>query len=174
MSPRWLDFANFVADIGEKPAGTIGRRSAFSIGRLSESRGFEPGNVLWVKRHGHSRKTPNSRKTPTYSTWSSMRQRCNDRRHLHFSDYGGRGIKICERWDDFSNFLADMGERPGDTSLDRIDPNGNYEPANCQWATRIEQCSNKRLSTPRVAMVLDAYAAEAPDLIARLRRDLLG
>ena len=82
----------------------------------------------------------------TYQSWRSMRQRCTDRNHRSFRDYGGRGITICERWNSFENFLADMGERPDNTTLDRIDVNGNYEPANCRWATDSVQRNNKRTS----------------------------
>ena len=73
-----------------------------------------------------------------------MKTRCNNPKHRRYSDYGGRGIKVCERWMDFNNFLADMGERPEGLTLDRIDPNGNYEPGNCRWATDSVQQTNKR------------------------------
>lgn len=85
---------------------------------------------------------------------------------------------MCERWlgeHGFENFLADMGDRPSPQhSLDRVDPNGNYEPSNCRWATAAEQCETRRLSASRVASVLAAHEAEAPELIAALRRELLG
>jgi hypothetical protein len=82
--------------------------------------------------------------TPTYKSWSSMRTRCNNSNYAESHSYKGRGIKICDRWDKFENFLQDMGERPNETSLDRIDVNGNYEPSNCRWATKKEQAQNKR------------------------------
>jgi hypothetical protein len=78
--------------------------------------------------------------TPTYKSWTSMHERCRDPRNASFRYYGGRGITVCERWQDFENFLADMGERPSlDHSIDRRDPAGNYEPGNCRWLTRAEQ-----------------------------------
>jgi hypothetical protein len=80
----------------------------------------------------------------TWISWASMRRRCEKPGVHNFKHYGGRGISVCERWREFSNFLADMGERPPGKSLDRIDVNGNYEPSNCRWATQQEQCRNRR------------------------------
>lgn len=95
-----------------------------------------------MTRHGHARKRNQS---PTFRSWSSMRGRCCNRNDPNYRNYGGRGICICDRWlCSFEDFLADMGERPAGTSLDRIDGNGNYEPGNCRWATRVEQQRNIR------------------------------
>lgn len=73
-----------------------------------------------------------------------MRQRCNDSNAPQFKDYGGRGIKICKRWDKFENFLSDMGEKPREMSLDRKNNEKGYSKSNCRWATRAEQNRNKR------------------------------
>lgn len=80
----------------------------------------------------------------TYDIWVLMRQRCNNPNANGFRYYGGRGIAVCQRWDSFEAFLHDMGERPPGLTLDRINPDGNYEPGNCRWATWETQNRNKR------------------------------
>ena len=84
---------------------------------------------------------------PLYHTWENMRARCNNANHTNYSWYGARGIKVCERWNDFSKFVADVGEKPTPKhTLDRIDNNGDYEPGNVRWATHLEQMHNQRVS----------------------------
>jgi hypothetical protein len=92
-------------------------------------------------RHGHTEK-------PTWKTWSSMINRCTNPNARRWSDYGGRGISVCDRWHVYENFFADMGERPKGLSLDRIDNDGNYEPGNCKWSTPKEQAANRRKRGP--------------------------
>lgn len=82
--------------------------------------------------------------TATYRSWRGMKERCLNPNNSHYKNYGGRGIKVCERWMEFLSFLEDMGERPSHKTLDRINNDGNYEPANCRWATDREQRANKR------------------------------
>ena len=92
--------------------------------------------------------THGQRWSKLYSCWLNMRDRCNNPNNKQFKDYGGRGIKICERWNSFANFLADIlaaiGERPPGMTLDRIDNDGNYEPGNVRWATPVQQRANQR------------------------------
>lgn len=80
--------------------------------------------------------------TPTYQSWQAMKQRCNSTKHVCYQNYGGRGIKVCPRWETYSNFLTDMGERPEGHSIDRIDSDLGYTPENCKWSTRTEQNRN--------------------------------
>ena len=82
--------------------------------------------------------------TGAYRSWRSMRQRCDDPGATSYGRYGARGISYCESWRIFENFLADMGDRPNGHSLERIDPNGNYEPSNCKWVPHEKQAENTR------------------------------
>jgi hypothetical protein len=86
--------------------------------------------------------------TCEHNIWLTMRDRCRNPKNHKFSAYGGRGIAVCDRWNSFEAFLADMGPRPTSRhSIDRIDNDGNYEPDNCRWATSKEQRANQRAST---------------------------
>jgi hypothetical protein len=101
-------------------------------------------------------------RTSTYSIWIGMRQRCTNPNAPHYGCYGGRGIKVCERWQLYENFLSDMGERPTGLSIDRVNNDGDYEPSNCRWATKQEQVentrSNRTLTLNGETLTLSAWA----------------
>jgi len=111
-------------------------RSCGCLGKDSSVRAGK-GNF----RHGHGSA---KKRNATYQSWTAMWQRC---RNEKLEYYGAKGITVCEEWRLFENFLSDMGERPPNMSLDRINGNGNYEQANCRWATPRQQCRNRRSNT---------------------------
>jgi hypothetical protein len=127
------------------------------------------------KLHGHTTHTGSS---PTYKSWHMMKQRCCNPNNAQYHDYGGRGITMCSRWMSFENFLADMGERPDGTSIERKDNNIGYYPDNCCWATKSAQQRNRRanryLELDGRRMILVDWAAELDitphALIGRLNR----
>jgi hypothetical protein len=148
----------FTCDCGsEKVAwGTDVRRGKIrSCGCLSAER----------NRTGDNRRTHGLSGTPEYVSWLSMMTRCYNPNSISFYNYGARGIDVCDEWQaDFENFLVDMGHRPPGTSLDRIDPNGNYEPSNCRWADAIVQGSNRRdnqlVTANGVTQCMEAWSRE--------------
>lgn len=91
-------------------------------------------------KHGHAIVRNVSR---AYNVWHSMKQRCENSRNLGYSNYGGRGIKVCLRWQKFEMFLRDMGNPPEGLSIERKNNDGDYEPSNCKWATKRQQGNNR-------------------------------
>jgi len=112
-------------------------------------------------KHGNSGK----RRTGTYNSWAGMMDRCEWGGHPSYARYGARGIRVCSRWHDFKNFLADMGERPKGMSIDRIDGRKGYSPDNCRWASAQQQA----LNTSRTIWVThEEKRVTAHELCARL------
>ena len=115
----------------------------------------------------------------TYGSWAAMKCRCTNANHVAYKHYGGRGISVCPRWlDSFENFLADLGERPVGFTLDRINPDGNYEPGNCRWVVPEIQGNNRRsnhlLTCDGVSLTLsewsDVTGIKSTTLRERIRR----
>lgn len=136
----------------EREHGAIKICKVENCGRKGINKGYCAKHSSQIKRnktlclenefemHGMSKK-------PEYSVWVSLKGRCNNKNNTAYKNYGGRGIKICERWSkSFANFYNDMGSKPKkEYSIDRIDTNGNYEPKNCRWTTNIIQGRNQRI-----------------------------
>jgi len=167
-------------------------------GRLRVACACECGSIKVIRAEnllgGHTRscgcrqilrRTHGRSSTALYRVWASMIARCRNPNTESYALYGARGIRVCDRWNRFEAFLADMGERPVGTTLDRIDPNGNYEAGNCRWVTRKEQALNRRNSRGRITALIDTLVVQistketiATDvlisLLERLRDDLVG
>jgi len=93
---------------------------------------------------GCSRIKHGGRRSPEYTVWRGMKARCENKNHVHFSNYGGRGISVCERWKEFKNFLEDMGPRPAGFEIDRKKNDLPYSPENCRWVDKKTQNGNRR------------------------------
>ena len=113
--------------------------------------GYVKGEPLrWIQNHPHPSGNHTKHgmiKTPEYKSWDGMKDRCRNEKSKDYAGYGGRGIKICERWEkSFLNFYADMGPKPTlQHTIERLDNDRDYEPSNCKWATKTEQRHNNRI-----------------------------
>lgn len=152
---------------------TCGRKRTVERGNLARD-SFNPkclicsGNGGGKLSHGHSisRKDKDPRGYNCYTRWQSMKRRCYTPSERSFTRYGGRGIKVCDRWkNSYENFLEDMGLPPNkESQIDRINNDGNYEPENCRWASREENAANKSnnrsISCFGKTMILSDWARE--------------
>lgn len=135
-----------VFEIGTKTkAGTLFKVRC-KCGNVSELLQYKFMNGYSTKCLACSKIKHNKSYTRTYNIWAGVIQRCNNIKNKAYEYYGARGIKIYEKWLDFREFLKDMGDCPEGYELDRTDPDGNYEPSNCKWVTRLANAQNKRRS----------------------------
>lgn len=153
-NPRRLAFGQIfgrlvvLKDVGSTHAlcacacGTVReyRRTSLRFG-TSTSCGCRSAEMLCAKQTTHGQST-----MPVYKVWCSMKARCGNEKSTAYSRYGGRGITVCERWNDFQNFLEDMGERPDGMTLERRDNDQGYCKDNCYWAPRKDQMKNTSAS----------------------------
>lgn len=131
-------------------------------------------------KHGFATKANRKNSSPewrVYLRWRTMLNRCNNPSVESYPNYGGRGIKVCERWHDFENFYQDMGSPPKGMSIERVNNNGDYEPGNCCWANRRTQSTNRRnrreITHAGVTMSLTEWARHlgVPRRLLQVRMD---
>jgi hypothetical protein len=143
---RWLDFNNFLEDMGEKPEG-------YSIERIDVNANYDPSNCIWMPLNNQSfnkQKKPHGyRGTKTYSTWQNIKARCDNPNYSGYKKFGGAGIKYKESWKTFENFLEDMGECPVNHTLLRYDETLDFDEFNCFWSLitwNIKDTKSKKIN----------------------------
>lgn len=159
---RWDSFSKFLEDLGPRPTG-------FYLIRKDLTKSYTPDNCIWSTNKnnkttkGYKYKIKVNKQIPGYKSWVGMRQRCYNIRDKNFKYYGGRGIKVCERWDDFSNFIEDLGLKPENHSLERLDVNGHYNPTNCMWIHKSKQPLNQRDRKDQVYLTYNGITKKLTD-----------
>lgn len=156
VRPRGRTYWNCRCDCGEHKVICVDKLTSGntrSCGCLRRDIGYTKNLT-----HGHtSRLNYEKCYSSVYAIWRNMRRRCEDEKDSHYSNYGGRGIRVCARWKNFDNFIRDMGVPPPDMTLDRINNDGNYRKSNCRWADKFTQANNKR-NTVRATYRGNTYA----------------
>jgi len=151
ITPVWIDEAAGRAMVRCRCSCQLGTEKTVRASRLLYG-GHSLSCGCLARELSHSRKThghwTGNHATKTYTVWVAMKARCRCPTSHNYPRYGARGISVCSQWDDFAAFLADMGEAPPGMSLERIDNDGNYEPANCRWASPLEQGRNRSTNRP--------------------------